>query len=422
MASLDLAAVPDRRAGARPVVAGLFTLTVIAMFTLSGGVLWSLGLNYNGLTGAMASKIHPATYAAILSFVALVLARRNPAAFGPVAITRHPGALAFLLAALALGLVIVLDGRRGIATIFDTYVLAALVAMVVAELDERARSRLEALLHLMLAANAALAIGEYFLGHRLFPYRFEGTTFDWDTRSTALIGHPLENALITGSYLMILLAGGGSGLPRLLRLPAILLQLAALIPFGGRTALLMTMAMLAFTGLNQLLALLRGARMSLPALALAAASLPLVVLAIGAIAAGGFFDLIAERFISDGGSARARLQMLDLIGRLSLRDLLMGSQSAFVDAARRSQGLELGIENPLVRLVVYQGAILTGLLMVGLALFLIEVGRRLRPGAAMAFVFFLVVANSFESIANKTLVLAQFVLLLAVLLRRPTSP
>jgi hypothetical protein len=420
MASLDLAAVPRRRAGARPVVAGLFTLTVVAMFTLSGGVLWSLGLNYNGLTGAMASKIHPATYAAILSFVALVLARRNPAAFVPLAATRHPGALAFLLAALALGLVIVLDGRRGIATIFDTYVLAALVGMVAAELDERALSRLETLLHLMLAANAALAIAEYLAGHRLFPYRFEGETFGWDTRSTALIGHPLENALITGSYLMILLAGGG-GLPRLLRLPAILLQLAALIPFGGRTALLMTMAMLAFAGLLQVVALLRGARMSLPALALAAAGLPLAVLAVAAGAAGGFFDLIAERFVSDGGSAQARLQMLDLINQLSLRDLLMGSQSAFVDSARRSQGLELGIENPLVRLVIYQGAILTGLLLTGLALFLIEVGRRLRPGAAMAFVFFLVVANSFESIANKTLALAQFVVLLAVLMRRPAN-
>ena len=65
----------------------------------------------------------------------------------------------------------------------------------------------------------------------------------------------------------------------------------------------------------------------------------------------------------------------------------------------------------------------TTFLVVGFALFMIELGRRLRPGAAMPFVFFLIVINSFESISNKSIMLGQFVvLMLAMFGTRPADP
>src|ERR1044072_7850202 len=85
---------------------------------------------------------------------------------------------------------------------------------------------------------------------------------------------------------------------------------------------------------------------------------------------------------------------------------------------RASRGLEQGIENPVVRLLLYQGVVFTTFLIAGLALFLIEIARRLRPGFGMAMIFFLVIINSYESIANKTLGLAQFVVLLLVMFPR----
>ena len=87
----------------------LFALIVTMMLTLSGSVLWDLGLNYSGVTGAVASKIHPASYLAFITLGLLVIARRNPASFFVSLLTRHAGTLVFLSATALLALVIVLD-------------------------------------------------------------------------------------------------------------------------------------------------------------------------------------------------------------------------------------------------------------------------------------------------------------------------
>src|SRR5215470_14675163 len=397
----------------------LFTATVAMMFTLSGGVLWQLGVNYDGITGSVASKIHPATYLGLATFGLFAVARRNPAGFVAMFITRYPGALCFLLATGLLGLAIVFDQRRGIATVFDTYLLAVILGVLGSELGSRDLARVEKLLHVLFAANAALVLVEYVIDYRFFPYRFDGEAFEWDKRSTGLFGHPLENAALIGTYLMVLVAGGGAAMPRLLRAPAAMLQLAAMVPIGGRTALVVALAMLTLAMAPRAVRLLlSGGRMSLRAAAVAAAAAPLAVLAVAAFAAGGFFDLVAERFVDDGGSAQARLEMFEIFKQLSVRGILLGGQSELVDSIRRTHGLEWGVENPVVRLVLYQGLVFSAFLVVGFVLFLIELGRRMRSGAAMPFAFFIIVINSFESISNKTVMLGQFVVLMLAMFRR----
>src|SRR5205085_12241250 len=135
--------------------------------------------------------------------------RRNPASFFIALVTRQPGALAFLIATLMLAAVIVIDQRRGIATMFDAYLLAIMLGLISTELDGPQIARVEKLLHVLLAVNALFGLIEYAIDVRVFPHRFEGVALDWDRRSTALLGHPLENAHITGTYLIILLARGG---------------------------------------------------------------------------------------------------------------------------------------------------------------------------------------------------------------------
>lgn len=411
-------AFPDLSAStsfAGRLTAMLFILTVAIMFTLSGGVLWEMGVNYSGITGAMATKIHPATYLAFVTLCFLIVAHGNPASFAVKMLTRHPGALVFLMATVLLAAYIVLDERRGIATIFDNYLLAITLAVIAAELDARTLERVEKLIHVLLAANALMALVEYLANYRVFPYRFEGLAFDWDNRSTALLGHPLENAHITGTYLMILLVGGGSSMPRLLRVPAMLLQLAALVPFGGRTALLLAIFVMVIWTIPRVLGALRGGALSLPILATIAFLAPVLAIAAGLLANQGFFDVVLDRFTDDGGSAQTRVAMFEIFDQLSLRDIFVGANPDLIDAMRRSRGLEWGIENPVVRLVLYQGLAFTVFLIAGFACFLVEIGRRLRAGAAIPFIYFLVVANSYESISNKTIMLAQFVVLMLVM-------
>ena len=403
----------------RTLIAGLFFAIVFLLFAVSSGLLWNLGINYSGVTGASASKIHPATYLAFATLGLLVVARRNPAAFFVTLVTKHPGTLAFLLVTAIVGGYIVLDGRKGIATIFDAYLLAIIVALIAAELEARDFNRVEKLLHILLAANAVLGLAEYALNVKVFPFRFDGVALDWDARSSGLLGHPLENAQMAGLYVMVLLSGGGTSMPKSLRPAAVLLQLAALVPFGGRTALLLTIAMAALWLIPRVLHLLRGARLPLPAFAAIAVLAPMLAVGVGLIAAGGFFTVITDRFADDGGSAKSRVEMFEIFNHLSAREIFIGASSDVIDSMRTSRGLEQGIENPVIRLLLYQGVVFTAFLIAGFTLFLFEIARRLRPGYAMAMIFFLVIINSYESIANKTVGLAQFVVLLLVMFPKP---
>jgi hypothetical protein len=172
------------------------------------------------------------------------------------------------------------------------------------------------------------------------------------------------------------------------------------------------LAMMALWLIPQIVHLLRGGRMSLVTFASVAILVPVLALAVGAIASGGFFDVLLVRFADDSGSAKTRLEMFEIFSQLSAHDILVGANPDMIDSIRRSLGLELGIENPLVRLLLYQGAIFTGFLLAGMTLFLIEIMRRLRPGYGPALIFFVIVVNSYESISNKTTGLAQFIVLM----------
>lgn len=405
-----------RRPLTRRLAATLMLLVALAMFSLSGGVLWVLGINYDGITGSAATKIHPATYLATLTFLVMFFFHRHPVAFAASAISRNPGAIVFLVAALLLGAFIILDGRRGIATVFDTYLLAVLVAILVGELDTAEKQRLERLLHVLMIANAALALLETVIDVRFFPYRFDGEAFEWDHRSTALLGHPLENAAATAVYTVILLAGGGRTLAAPLRLPVILLQLAALVAFGGRSGLTITLVMVGYWVVSQFARVLRGGGMTMMGAVYGALLLPTLALVIGGLAAMGFFDLTLERFFTnDGGSAQARLGMLDLLGQIPMSALLFGADPDFIAGLQKAEGLEWGIENPLVRLLLYQGVAFTTFLVVGFVMFMRDIAHKTRDGTLLPFLTFLIVINTSESISNKTPTLARFTLLMLVM-------
>jgi len=108
---------------------------------------------------------------------------------------------------------------------------------------------------------------------------------------------------VTGLYVLTLLGGGGARMPSALRPWAVLLQLAALVSFGGRTALLLTIAMAALWSVPCVIGVLRGRRSSLLVFAGIAGLIPMLALFVGLIAYNGFFDVLMDRFADDGGSA-----------------------------------------------------------------------------------------------------------------------
>src|SRR5438045_1573292 len=81
-------------------------------------------------------------------------------------------------------------------------------------------------------------------------YVEEGIELTGDWRSTALLGHPLANAVVTGVYILVLAVGGGRDLPDVLRPMLVVVQLAAMFAFGGRASFVLLVAMLGFLGLQ----------------------------------------------------------------------------------------------------------------------------------------------------------------------------
>ena len=404
-----LRALPD------PAVA---VLTVL-VFCLSGGMLWTIaGINYDGLTGSPVQKIHPATYAAVLLLAWTLLRAGNPVA-NAVTILEHRPASAFLgLMGTALALQISLRGGAGIAGAIDTFLLPSLTLILLGGCDGRSLARLETLVHVLMAANASLGLVEFVVGGPFFPFRLDGLLLENDTRSVALQGHPLTSATLTACYVIALAAGGGS-LDAVRRLAMLGLQTVALVTFGGRSAIVVTLALggiLAGRGLIR--AVTRG-RIPLLAVAGAAFAMPLFALALAGLVGLGFFDALIGRFVDDGGSANARVLVVELFNRLSWRELVVGPDPTIIDSLRRINGLALGLENPIVRIVLYQGAIMTALLTVAVALFLVELARRCRPGIAMPMIAFVFLVNTYESLGGKTTLMAKFAILL-VALYRPT--
>ncbi len=386
-------------------------VAVLILFAVSGGLLWDVGYNYDGLTGSPVTKIHPFTY-----LVAALVFRRafqfgRPFAYLTYISGRRPVAIAQALIAGALLVATTLEHGPGAAGLADTYIGPAMLALLLSEADEREFQALAWVLHATMAANALLALYEFATHSLLFPYRLDGVPFPLDFRPSALQGHALVNAAMTSVYLIALLAGGRSQSGGL-RLTLVLLQSAALLVFGGRSALIAALLIGATYFIFAGFSILRRRRGSLLGASVALAALALGPAVIAFVLYSGYLDAIFNRFVDDGGSANTRVVMFELLRYFSLDELMFGPDLDYVDSLRRTYGLEQGIENPIVRLVLYQGGFITILLIGVLVLFFRELIRDRDYAVFWPILVMIPVLNASESIAVKTTILAKVVIIL----------
>lgn len=394
--------------------------TAAILFSVSGGMLWLVGYNYDGLQGSAATKIHPSTYLICLTFGWSLISCGDPVSRAIHWANRRPATLLMLVVSIAVMIVTILREGPGLGGIVDTYIAACLVVFLLVDADEPTMARLEQIVHVLMTVNALLALVEFLLQVRVFPYRFDGVAFETDTRSTALQGHPLANAMLTACYLMALL--NGRRIPRPFVQPMLIaLQFAALVVFGGRTAMLISLFFGGLYGLAALLRSLQRGRISLLGAAIGCVMVAFVPAAVGLLVAVGFFDDLVARFISDGGSANARAEMFTLLGMFSFRDLVLGPDIPLVDSLRRVNGLEWGIENPFIRMTLYQGLIVTAMVTVAFSAFMYELSRVTRGGLWLPMIVWIVLLNGAESIASKTTLPAEFAIIALCLYRGPRN-
>jgi hypothetical protein len=207
-----------------------------------------------------------------------------------------------------------------------------------------------------------------------------------------------------------------------LRYAVILFCLASLTVFGGRTALLMVLAAIAVLALRDIFRLVLGARLSLSLIIVSICALSVVFAGVLTAIELGVVDKMILRFSSDNGSAWSRLAALHLLGSFDWRELILGPDPSHASSLQTIAGLQLGVENFWIACVVQYGIVHTVLLTIGLACFFAEILKRSHPAARVLLLFIIIVAASSVSFSSKNTNLAEFVMLIVVLLPRERTP
>ena len=399
------------------IAAGLMLLAVTATFTLSSSVLTNWKIHYLTAGGNFYEKLHPATYFTLLAFSLLLLRSRGPAGEINRMFSESKLLLAYLLCWLFL-LIQVFVLERPFTVIIDTFLLPVLIAMVMWQLPSAQKRPLVWAIHLTILVNVVLGYYEYFSGHRLIPLTLGDVVVVGEWRSAALLGHPLTASGVVGAYVLALVLRPAICPPPLVRLPLIAFCLASLMAFGGRTSLVTVLVMIALVGGFEMLRLMRGKRTSLPAAILAIC----VLFAAGAIIFAaldlGIFDKMLLRFSSDKGSALARFATFNLLSHFDWHELILGPNPVRVNALQSQLGLNYGIENFWISSIVQFGLVHTILMTIGLVCFFVELLRRSHRAVWAIIVLIVVIAASSVSFSSKNIQLAQFVILISVLLPR----
>jgi hypothetical protein len=399
------------------IIVGLMLLAVITTFTISPAILTVWKVHYQTTGGNFYEKLHPTTYFAFLAFGLLLIRASDPVGEINRIFSEAKLVLVYLFCWLCL-LVQMLVLERPFTVIVDTFLLPVVLCLVIWRLSPSQRRPLVWGLHFTILLNVVLGYYEYFSGHRLIPLTLGDVVVLGEWRSSALLGHPLTASGIVGGYILALILRPELCPKVTLRLPLIAFCLGSLMAFGGRTALVTVLFVIGCIAALEIFRILRGGRTSLPVVIVAICLLFIGAACIFAALDLGIFDKMLLRFSSDKGSTLARYATFDLLSHFDWHELVLGPSPVRANALQTQYGLNYGIEDFWVSCIVQFGMIHTILLTVGLVGLFAEILQR-ASGAAWAIVLLvLVIAASSVSFSSKNIQLAQFVLLITLLLPR----
>ncbi|NWL16059.1 hypothetical protein FHG08_10165 [Pseudoalteromonas sp. Scap03] len=206
----------------------VMVLTFFTAFIFGGYLLENVGIKYVSEGGNPLVKIHISTYILMLTFAIFTLRKGIQT---PI-INLKELSSAWLISLLSIILVIFYglytSGMSGIAYLVNTMISPLLAVYLLCQLSTHHKGKLLSLLAYLLFFNAMIAILEFTIGKTMVSVEFASFSF---FRSTALLGFPLNNALITAALAPILMSY--TRIPYLIYFTVVTL---ALFAFGGRAA------------------------------------------------------------------------------------------------------------------------------------------------------------------------------------------
>ncbi|MCM5558027.1 VpsF family polysaccharide biosynthesis protein [Pleomorphomonas sp. JP5] len=386
----------------RPFAVGLTVLSVLALFLLSGPMLNLLGVPYDAAGGSPLLKIHPASYLSVLALVAWIVVDGGLGPFLGRSWRDSPGLVVLFLAIGLLAFQVIGVQKTPISQVTDNFVMTACLFASLVRLDPREMRFVALLVQGILVLNSSLGYAEGLSGFRLTPLYVNGELLTWEWRATALLGHPLMNAMVTTVCLVSLALGVGPfrTVPRLL---LVVFHFGALFFFGGRTAIVLSAAALfaiaAFSGARLLL----GRRFPLPVAAAAIFAATLLVIGAVLVVDGGMVDRLIGRFINDDGSAMARVAMLSIFRDMSWSEVIFAPDVVSVKAMLPRIGTPIAIESAYIGFIAYYGGFVTLFFLMGLAAFFAELVRRFGATVLLPLGIYFLISTAVSSFSTKSI-------------------
>ncbi len=399
---------------------GQFAITLLFL-VLSPLALMSLGWQYTDTGGSPIEKFHPATLLAILMLGWVALNYGN--AFTGILdmLGRHARLLPYFAASIFMIGYTSQVFRLPVTIFVETFIGAGLMLILFTRGNERSKRAIALAIHAALMANVALAFYEQAAGWKLTPLVINGELLADEPRSTALLGHPLANAMLMACYIVMLALGGARDLPVWLRPVVFLAALASLVPFGGRAGTAACLLALAVIASGKVIDILRGATFDTRVVIAALIAVPVAATVMITAFETGALATLMDRIEDDTGSAATRIEMFQLFRYLSFDDWVFGSRPDVLATWVAIHGLDYGIESFIVAFVLNYGLLCTVVFMPAFVLFFRELILVTRTGAWLPVTVFIAVALTSLSLSSKTPALSIFVIFMCVLMRRDVN-
>lgn len=382
----------------------------VSLFLLPNSLLNLIGINYMGTGGSALGKLHPSFYLSLAALGFTFLLSRSVAGHFSNAVKgtyRLPMAAAILTTFVTM--ILSRSGTGDFSAAIVTFLTPAIVAYVFQFASTKSRQFIYNFLVMFFAINSLVGLVELVTSWRLLPYYVSDQIITFDRRPTALLGHPLLNALLTGAFLLAMITRQitlGQKVPQLLQMA---LHGAAIFAFGGRASLAFLVIISGIYALRHSGLIVRAkVRQSVRSMALVISGILFFVV----LTVTGVTETLLDRFVNATDSTNTRFAALSLLEMLSFREWLIGVEGPARTFYLNVLQTPFGIEISVIAMIYVYGLPLAALLIWSTYRLLFQWASNDYPGKRYLVVFFIMSTLTSLSIGSKSLLISQFLIIL----------
>ncbi|WP_322804538.1 VpsF family polysaccharide biosynthesis protein [Vibrio alfacsensis] len=363
-------------------------------FFLGGYMLEGMGVKYVSEGGTPLLKIHAYSYIILLATAFFTLKEGVKVQLQRLDTLKTSWMLSVILVSFVIVYGLARYGTSGMAYIVDTFLTPLLFLLLLTRLNPDECHRLVSLIAFFLLFNSTIAILEFISSTRVVDVEFSSFGY---FRSSALLTHPLNNALITAG--LTLLVFNKSRIPSIIYLAITLL---AMFAFGGRAALGILLVFSLIASIPYIFGFFTyGIDVSKQRFAVMLCILYFSIIIVGfVLIESGITERIMNKLHVDE-SASARFDVFYLLTQLSPSEWIFGASKNLQSAIDLYLGISV-IENFIIVWIFSFGLICTiplvSILISIFGYFILKVGGL----ATLAIPTFFLVAITNNSLTTKT--------------------